>query len=386
MSQSGDFIFEVALLWLVLQATHSVFDVGLVVVAELAPIVVLGPALGVYVDRWPRRTVLIATNLAEGILVAALSGLVLAHGTDLGLILGIVIALATGGQVVRVASNAIVPQTVPTSDLAPANSLLSFSNSFNQVVGLSVGGVVVALFGVTLPIAYDAVTFLAADLILAFLPRAVGVPEPAPPGTVPRFSSEFREGVRYLTGQRFLVEIIVLGIVVNFCANAVIALFAPYADYVLHGNSATYGFLGAGIALGGIVGAAIIGKVNTRRSAGKYLLAGAASAGGVIVAIGWTTSAPLALGEMVVLGAILAIANVPMFVLLQAKVPSRLLGRVMAVLMAFVLAAAPLGAFFAGSFAARTSVGFVYVVAGAIILATAAVGSLAMKELRSVTY
>ena len=369
-----------------LEATGSAFDVGLVVAATLAPLVVLGPFLGVYVDRWPRRTILILTNLGEGALVAALSGLVLAHAADLGVILVVVIALATGGQVVRVASSAMVPQTVRRDDLAPANSLLSFSNSFNQIVGLSVGGIVVALLGVAPPIAYDAVTFFVAAGILAFIAPTVGAPDRASSATRPGFAAEFSEGFRYLVGQRFLVEVIVLGAVINFVGNAAFALFAPYADYVLHGGSATYGFLGAAIAVGGIAGAAVIGKVNTRRSAGKYLLAGAGAIGAVMVAVGATTSIPLALVEMGTLGVFLSVANIPIQVLVQAKVPSRLMGRVISVLQALIIAVAPLGALFAGSFAARTSVGFVYVVAGALVLVTVAVGAALLRELRTITY
>ncbi len=52
VSQSGDLVFEVALLWLVLGVTGSVFAVGIVVAVTLLPGVVLGPFLGVYVDRW----------------------------------------------------------------------------------------------------------------------------------------------------------------------------------------------------------------------------------------------------------------------------------------------------------------------------------------------
>ncbi len=50
VSQSGDYIFEVALLWLVLELTHSAFDVGIMVTGTILPGVVLGPVLGVYID------------------------------------------------------------------------------------------------------------------------------------------------------------------------------------------------------------------------------------------------------------------------------------------------------------------------------------------------
>ncbi len=386
VSQSGDFVFEVALLWLVLQATGSAFAVGLVVTATLVPAVVLGPFLGVYVDRWPRRALLLGTNLVEGLLVAGLSGAVLAHVAGLPVILGIVVALATGAQIVRISSNALVPQTVGTDDLAPANGLLSFSNSFTQIVGLSVGGVVVALFGVTLPIEYDALSFFVAAALVALLPRTVGRPEPAPPGQAPRFREQFVEGVRYVRQQRFLVEAILLGIVVNFFGNAIGALFAPYADYVLHGGAVAYGLLGATVAGGSIVGALAAGKIDARRHAGHFLFGGSFGIGGTIVALGLTSNVYLAWAIGFALGAFLALTNVPIFTVIQAKVPGRLMGRVMSVLFSLIVLSGPFGSFFAGTFAEASSVGTVFLVSGLVILAVESVGVLVMRELRDVRF
>lgn len=386
VSQSGDFVFDVALLWLVLETTGSAFAVGVVVTAMLVPAVVLGPVLGVYVDRWPRRTLLLGTNVAEGVLVAALSGLVLAHVTGLAVIVLIVAGLGAGAQVVRIASGALVPQTVPVDDLGPANSLLSFSGSFNQVVGLSIGGVAVALFGVALPIEYDALSFFVAAILVALIPRAVGAPAAAGPGAVERFGTQFREGLEFVRRQRFLVEAIALGMVVNFFANAVNALVAPYVAFVLHGNAATYGLLGAAVAAGAIVGGLAAGKVDTRRHAGKALFAGAAVVGASIVALGFTTVPAFAFGEAFLLGVALAISNLPILSVVQAKVPSPLMGRTMAVLFSLIVATGPLGSFVAGGFAQATSVSTVFLVSGVVILAVEGVGYYVARELRDVRY
>ena len=386
VSQSGDFVFDVALIWLVLQTTGSVLAVSLVVVASLIPSVLLGPVIGVYVDRWPRRTILLATNVAEGVLVAAFSGLVLAHADGFPLILGIVFTLSIGSQFVRVTSSALVPQTVATADLVPANSLLSFSSSSTQIVGLSIGGVVVALFGVNLPIAYDAISFFVASILLLGMSSAIGRPEPRPIGSDGRFAHQFAEGFRYVAGQRFLVEIIVLGLVVNFAGNAVFALWAPYADLVLHGGAATYGFLGAMIAVGAIVGALAIAKVNVRPRFGMVVFAGLIAFGLLVVILGANRSIPLALADTFVIGVVLSVINIPLLSVVQAKVPARLMGRVMSVFLSLVLVAAPFGAFFAGSLAAATSIGFVYLAAGVLVIAVAGIGFLLMRELRNLTY
>ncbi len=386
VSQSGDFVFEVALLWLVLQTTGSVLAVGLVVVATLVPTVVLGPFLGVLVDRWHRRRVLLVTNVGEGILVAALSGLVIAHALNFVLLLVLVGVLAAGGQIVRIASGAMIPQSVPVADLGPANGLFSLSSSFNQVVGLSIGGVVVAIFGATLPIEYDAVSFFLAAVLVALIPRGVGAPERPAEKTESRFSTEFREGLAFVRQQRFILEAIALGIVANFFANALNALWAPYAALVLHGGSETYGFLGAAVALGAIVGAILAGQLNTRRAAGRYLFGSVAALGAAVLALGVTSSVAFALPASFALGVFLALGNVPLLAAIQAKVPARLMGRVMAVLMALILASAPFGAYYAGAVAEAVGVGTVIRLSGLVILAVTAVGALVMRELREVSY
>lgn len=63
VSQSGEFIFYVAIVWFVLSVTESVIDAGIITAAEAVPIVVASPLLGVYVDRLDLRKILLLGNL-----------------------------------------------------------------------------------------------------------------------------------------------------------------------------------------------------------------------------------------------------------------------------------------------------------------------------------
>ncbi len=343
VSQSGDFVFAVALLWLVLEATGSIIAVALVYAATIVPGVVLGPFLGVYIDRWDRRRTLVVTNVVEGVLVATLSTLVLTHAAALPLLLALVLALGAGGSLVRIASNALVPQLVAAADLAPANALATFSSTFNQILGFSLGGLVVALVGPAVPIEYDAITFFAAALIVAGIGSKASVPKAA--GAVEGFAAELLEGLRFLRRERALVEVLVLGVVVNFFRNVVFALFAPYAGLVLGADVAGYGFLVAAIAAGGLVGAVLIGRTDTRRTACRYVLVGGCVLGPGIAVLGLARAIPLAVAVSVGLGVLLSVINIPLSSLFQARVPVRLLGRVGAAAGAIIMASGPLGAF-----------------------------------------
>jgi len=385
VSQSGDFIFEVALLWFVLELTGSAFDVALILTGTILPGVVLGPFLGVYVDRWNRRRTLIVTNVIEGVVVAGLSGLLLAGAINLAGLFAIVLVLGAGSTTVRVATNAYVPSVVAPEDLPPANGLLSVSSSMNQIVALSLGGLFVALLGVTLPIEYDALSFFAAAALLFTISDGSAAPAPPADGAA-NFRREFAEGLSFIREHRFMVEIIVIGIVVNFFGNGLFAIFAPYAAYVLHQGAAAYGFLGAFVAAGAILGAAAIGRVDTHRTAGRYLFGGGLSVGVVVLALAWATTLPAAFALMLALGITLSVTNVPLQVVLQAKVPGRLLGRVGAAFMALVMGTSPAGPIFAGWLAEKWSVSGVFLVSGIVFVVVIGVGALTMPALRNVEY
>lgn len=387
VSQSGDFIFEVALLWLVLQATHSVLAVGIVVTGTILPAVLLSPFLGVYLDRWDRRRTLIFTNVLEGVVVLCLATLVLSGVDSLVSIFGIVLLLGAGAQVVGISTTAYVPSLLEVEDLTPANSLLSVSGSFNQVVGLALGGIVVAIAGVTVPIEYDAVTFFAAALLLSNVQGPTRKSSSkSPEGSQPSFRKEFREGFAFIRAHRFMVEIIAIGMLVNFFGNGISALLAPYASFVLHGGSSVYGFLGASVAVGSLIGAGAIGTVNTRKTAGWYLLSGGICVGLFITLLGLASSFPLAVAFLLGIGIAIAITNLPMQTLLQAKVPEGLRARVMAAFGALVMATGPAGPLVMGWVATRWSVSLALVISGVAITVTIALGMLVMSALRTIEY
>jgi len=386
ISQSGDFIFEVALLWLVLAITGSAFAVGLVVTGTILPAVLLGPILGVYVDRWNRRRTLMITNVVEGITVAGLSVLVLTGRVDLVGLLAVVFALGTGATLVRTATNAYVPSVVSVDDLPPANSLLQFSGSFNQIIGLSLGGVFVAAFGIALPIEYDALSFFAAAVLLTLIPRdpTSAVRSPAPPPQ--SFRTELAEGFAFVRRNRFMIELIALGMIVNFFGNGLAALLPPFAKFVLHGGPAVFGLLGAAIAVGSLVAGLAMGRVDTHRTAGKYLFGGGVVLGLGVLAVGFTTTFPLAVGAMLLIGATLSVVNIPIGVVFQAKVPRPLLGRVGATFGAMISATSPLGPLFAGWLAEQWTTPDVFILSGAVIAGVIGVGAFTMPALRRVEY
>lgn len=389
VSQSGDAVFDVALLWLVLVTTGSTALLGLAQAAVLLPAVLVAPFAGVYADRNDRRTAMAASSAFQGVITLAVSLLYAASSLSFSLLISFVLLLYSGAQFYRAASGAIIPSIVSTHNLGAANGLLSLSQSANQLLGYSVGGIVILVLGPVAPITYDSLTFFVAAAFIMLIAKPYGRPggsQTVAPVAPTSFTRDFREGLRFIRGSRLFLQLIFFGLVVNFFGGALVTLVAPYARYTVHGDASTYGFLTAAFALGLILGSVLVGRINFRGYVGKLLFFGVAAFGLLFATTGVVTIFPLAFVLFVGMGALLAVVNVPINALVQTKVPGEMLGRAGTVLGASLSAAQPVAAILAGVLAGFFSIGSVILGSGVAVVVVAGALYPFFRELRDSKY
>ena len=389
ISQSGDAVFDVALLWLVLVTTGSTALVGLTQAAVLVPAVFASPVAGVYADRSNRRNLMVLSNLAQGAITAAISVLYVTSSLNFPVLLLLVLMLYTGAQFYRAASGAIIPRIVNKENLGAANGMLSLSSSANQLVGYSIGGVAVLTLGAVAPVTYDSLTFFVAAVLMLSIAKSFGRPKADATGDTPpktSFSRDFGEGLGYVRRSRIFLQLVLFGIIVNFFGTAVFAVMAPYAKNWVHGDASTYGFILSSFALGSIMGSVLVGRVNFRAYVGRFLFFGVVVTGLLIVAAGLATSIPLAILTFLGAGVALAVVNVPLNALVQTQVPGEMLGRAGTVLDSAMTASQPAAAVMAGVLAGVTSIGSVIVGSGVAVAVVPVVLYPFFRELRKATY
>jgi MFS family permease len=389
VSESGDAVFDVALLWLVLVTTGSAALVGVAQAAVLLPGVLVGPLAGVYADRRNRRNLMIASNLAQGAITGVLAVFYLAGALVFPVLVLFVLLLYTGAQFFRAANTAILPRIVRLSDLGAANGLFTLTTSANQLAGYAVGGAVIVAIGAGASITYDSLTFFVAAALLTLVARAYGHPrkdgveEQAPRKS---FIEDFREGLAYVRKSRFFVELMVFGVLVNFFGAGMGTLLAPYVQVQLHGTALVYGLSLSSFALGTIAGSVMVGKANFRGYVGKLLFGGVLGASVAIALLGLVANPVVAGVLLLSVGALLAAVNLPLQVLIQSKVPGEILGRAVTVLGAFVAAAQPIAAVVFGGLAQATSVGLIFTASGMFMIVISVALYVPFKELRGAAY
>ncbi|MBI3859426.1 MAG: MFS transporter [Thaumarchaeota archaeon] len=289
VSQSGDGIFDVALLWIVLVSTNSPGLVGLTQAAVLAPTILVGPAAGVYADRLNRRDLVVWSNVFQGVITAFISALSLLGFLSFSPLIVLVLLLYSGAEFYRAAGGAMIPRLVDRENLGVANGLFTLSTSSNQLASYTIGGVAVVAVGAAAAIVYDSLTFFLAAAVMAFILKEYGRPKSG--GIVesqdkPSFWKEFRAGLSFIRSSRVFLELTVFGLLVNFFGAGLTVVIAPYVRNQLSGDASLYGIALASFSLGIIVGSVVVGRINFRAYVGKLLFAGVIAVGPMTVAIG----------------------------------------------------------------------------------------------------
>jgi MFS family permease len=287
LSTGGNWLLEVAVPVYVFHLTGSARDTGLTVVAEILPLLVLGPVGGVFADRWPRRHMVIGANVLSA---GAVSLLPLAvHPSQLWLVLTAIFAESCFGAFFGPAYQGLVPALVGRdSDLATANA---WSTAAGGAIGLTcapLGGVLYALGGIRLPVTVDAATYLGAALLVALIRPSLTV-LPARPGTEPpppagpiglhALAIDVRGGVAALRSDGVLTVLLATSALFMLGNGACSALLVPYVVGSLHARAASIGELFAALELGYLVSPSL----GRRACASRHLRAGVLGLIGLLV-------------------------------------------------------------------------------------------------------
>jgi len=339
----------VALPYQVYVTTGSAFLTGLLGAVELGPLVALSLFGGALADRFDRRRLMLATQVA---LVAVASGLAAAAlaGTPQLWLLYVLAGLSTAAAAVeRVTGSAMVPNLVRPERLRGALALTFGLYNVTQVVGPAAGGLLIAAAGVQGAYIADAVT--CAGMVLA-----VYLMRPQPPKLEDAEEREpiFRSiatGLRFVRQERALVG----SFVIDLCAMTFgmpRALFPVLSLTVYHAGASGTGALFSAVAAGATVAALTTGWLEHARWLGRIVL-GAVSVWGIaIAAAGVTGELIIAVVLLAVAGAADSVSAVCRSTISQTLTPDRLRGRMSSVFSLVVASGPRLGDIESGTVAA----------------------------------
>ena len=348
VSAVGDAVTLVALPLVALESLHASISAtaGLTGVPYL-PVLVLGLPVGAWVDRLPRRPVLLGSSLVAALAIGSVPAAAAAGVLTFAQL--VVVSLLLGGcqLVTQTAAAAYLPEVVPRGQLTEANGALQASTSAAQIGGPSLGGLLVQVASGPLALVADAVSFMAAGWALALIRTQPPERGPLPLRGRGALVREVREGLRYVIADPILRVLMVNAAVANLSLSAADALTVPFLRRTLGLSPGSLGLLiGLGSA-GGVVGAAFAGRLARRFGTARVVLVGilASTPAGLLVPLAepGPRLALFVLGTFVLFTG-LGIYNVTVSSYRQAATPPLLIGRVTAAMRVVMQGVIPLGA------------------------------------------
>ncbi|WP_052890135.1 MFS transporter [Thermogemmatispora carboxidivorans] len=326
-------------------------QLGFLGATETAPILVLGLMAGVWVDRLPRRLLLIGADLGRAVLLlliplAAWLGL-------LHMLILYIVAFGVGTLSVffGVAYQAFLPTLLPREQLIEGNSKLEISRSGSQVAGPAIAGFLMQFVTPPFAILLDAGSFLWSALCVSLI-RAQ---EPGPP---PRREqrhlwAEMMIGLRFVFGNPILRAIAGCTGTANLFGSVITTILVLYLVRDLGATAGLLGIISASSNLGFLFGATLARRTATRFGLGRTLVGAPilASIGALLIPL---ARGPLMLAVPLLIGAQFlgslggTIYSINQLTLRQTITPERLQGRMSASMRFIVIGAMPIGALLGG--------------------------------------
>src|SRR5436190_2760528 len=367
-SQLGDGLFQAVIVASVIfspekQSTTVGFAKATAVL--VVPYSILGPFAGVFIDRWRRRRILVVTPVLR-----ALAALLLLPGPDAAVpfYAGALVVLSAN-RFFLVTAGTVTPKLVTFEDLLVANSLNSVGGTLATIVGVAVGGLLTDALGASVTIAVTVLLWLAASGVASFIRTnlsAVRGPDAPLHRELVRVVGELGDGTKRLWRTPRALGPITSYTVDQFLQGLILVIsFVVFRERFKEGVG-SYSFLIGASAVGGFVGLATVGWLETRMTKPAMVSAGFLVAGVPLLALSGFITGVSVLVASFFLGLGFAWKKIPIDTMVQQAIPDAYRGRVFAVYDVAQNMARVVAALIAIAVVRKATVGLDIAVAGAL--------------------
>lgn len=318
--------------------------VSAIMIASTIPAVLFGSLAGVFVDRWRKKEVLVATNLLRGALVLSVpfllwltKGQVVANlplGFEILLVISFLVSTLT--QFFSPAEQAAISMIVDKPNLLSANSLYTTTAMGSLIVGFAIGEPILALAdhlgaSIGLGVNIGKELLVGTSYVIAgglLLVMRTGETKQIPTGDEPHVLADLQEGVRYLGKHRQIKGALIQLVILQSVIASMTVVAVRMAELLPEIKASQFGFLLAagGVGMGlGAVGLNYIGEKFPRAQLSLYGSLGVAAS---LFGLSFSHSLWLSLLCLVGMGVSSSAVMIPMQTTIQSETPEEMRGKV----------------------------------------------------------
>jgi MFS family permease len=328
VSTIGSSLTDLAAGILVFQLTGSALNVGLVLMVTAIPTLFVGLFAGVFVDRFNRKWILLASDILRGILVLMIPLAFDAFGKDTGMLTmyGLLFAAATVRTFFDPAWESVLPEIASEEELTAANSFLSISSFGSTAIGFALAGLLAGV-NIHLPFYIDAVTFGISFLFVLAVKIPAHATE-AEPTTLGVIAENLKSGTTYLLRTPLLRSLFLINIPIMVAFGLWNVLLLPMAIRELHASEFEYGLQEGVTSVGFVIGSLLMARFGDRLADGTWMVTGTLLMGVFGILYGLAPNIDVAIVLVMVTGFLNSPMSIARRGLLQKNIPRSMRGRV----------------------------------------------------------
>ena len=355
ISRLGDSIDSIAMMWMIYELTGSTIFMGTMLVCNFLPNILFGMFMGVFVDRWQKKPIMVFGDIGRGLSVAGLAILYF-----LGYIKPWHIYLSTFinstiETLVSPARMAVIPILITDKDdFLPANSLFRASSSFGEIIGLGVAATIIGMWGIFTAIMIDCISFFICAIIILItkIPknRVSEVVKSVKESKVNKYINDLKIGIKTAFGHPLIRLSIFLAMALNFFTSPFNVLAPIYSDKILAAGAKGFSLMGMGFACGMFIGSLLIGQFGEKFNFRTLIITGIFIMTVCFNAYFFAQELYTALSISFILGIGITILSSTISTLVMTYCSQDILGRVGSVMNSLMLAAIPMGTMITGFF------------------------------------
>jgi MFS family permease len=365
VSGIGDFFYQIALGFWVLDTTGSTALMATIMAASTIPQIIISPIAGVVVDRVNRKWMIVVMDLVRGCTVMCIAIIAFIGQLEIWMVLFAGIILGVCLSFFNPAVQASIPDIVPRSKLVKATAAFSMIFATSKIIGDAVGGFFYHILGVSLIFFVNGVSYL----FSAFTEIFVKIPNIHHNREINPFFKEMKTGILFVWNFKGLRYLFLHALISNFFLNISYSLILPLFQRNDQLGPVSYGFVMATAAIGAFVGLLLSSVIQfnpSRRFLMMCILGGVYSMARMIFPFSQDIIVLLFL--MLISGFAISISANFFEASIHATVPANKRGKVFSLLNTVTMGVWPIGMIAGGILAEFIPISFLITTASGICL------------------
>lgn len=347
LSSFGMQMYSIAIPLLIYDLSRSALSMSIMRAIEFFPNIILGLIAGVLVDRMNRKRMMVWTSFIQALSMFVVILLMNTNQIEIWHLYMVGFVLSSAGYTFGNANHSVIPQIVSKDQLTSANAKMSLVDTLIRMVGPGIAGMLIAVFsyGSTFIIYFFCL------ILLLICIQFIKVPSLNKNKGSAFIWADLKEGIDELFRNKILLTPTITILFINFASSLVIGVLVFFAADELGATSQQIGFMFTISAIGGVIGAAVIGKIRKRFGRGviytySLLFDVMAMLMLIFAQTWWTIGISLSIRTFST-----TLSNIVYFTIRQEFTPNHLLGRVAGTSSMLMKLTLPLGLFLSGLWA-----------------------------------